>query len=105
MVLPAAFVRQSELAKEIDHVRQGLRPEIVDLRYSLGEDHTGDPSIFFDIVLPDNAIDNDPTLRRSRHLQDDIEQALRPLENWGVLPYCTFVLLSHDVAFREKKVA
>jgi hypothetical protein len=47
-----AFVRQTELERAINDLAPTLGPNVVSLRYSLEEDWSGDPAIFFRIVIP-----------------------------------------------------
>jgi hypothetical protein len=62
----------------------------VRIRYTLGEDWTGDPAVFFRITLPDDAPSSDHLFGTSDGISTAIEQRMEPLEQWGVLPYYRF---------------
>jgi hypothetical protein len=89
MVLARGFVKQEELAKAIDEIRPELDPDIVQLTYALGEDWSGDPAIFFRIVLADPA---GQRLAKGGTLQFKLPiiYKLKLLEEWGLLPYFAF---------------
>jgi hypothetical protein len=50
-----AFVQQAQFASAVSEVEQMLLPEVVRIRYTLGNDWTGEPAVFFKIVLTDAA--------------------------------------------------
>ncbi|MEZ5353981.1 MAG: hypothetical protein R2762_15185 [Bryobacteraceae bacterium] len=54
-MVPRGFVDQHELANAIRSVEEALHPDVVLIRYSLGSDWAGDPSIFFRVLLSDEA--------------------------------------------------
>jgi hypothetical protein len=43
------------IASSLPSVERGLSPDVVRIRYSLGEDWSGDPAIFFRVVLSEAA--------------------------------------------------
>ena len=50
-MVPSGFVHQSQLDAEIKNAIGKLGPEAVHVAYNLGADSTGEPSVFFRIVL------------------------------------------------------
>jgi hypothetical protein len=85
-----AFIQREELDQAINNIRPELGPDVVDLTYTLGEDWSGDPAIFFQIVLPDEASRRDRLYKLTSEIQSMIVQHLEPLEQWGVLPYFSY---------------
>jgi hypothetical protein len=89
-MVPSGFVHQAQLDSEIKNALSKLGPEVVHVAYNLGEDSTGEPSIFFRIVLADDAtredILSDTTGRVATILFDEVH----PIENWGLHPYFNF---------------
>jgi hypothetical protein len=87
---PTGYVNQAKLAHEVARAALKLGPEVVLLRHSVGTDTSGEPSIFFRIVLRDSAIREetlaDVTARISQVLFDE----LHPYENWDLRPHFTF---------------
>ena len=60
------------------------------LRYTLGEDWSGDPAIFFRVLLSDRASRRDQLYSVTSRVKDAIVQRLEPFEQWGVLPYFSY---------------
>jgi hypothetical protein len=48
-------VNQQEIAQAVQRAANALAPTVVRIRYDFGPDWTGDPSIFFRIILTDEA--------------------------------------------------
>ena len=54
-ILPRIYFHQAELEEPVKRVEQEFSPDVVRIRYSIDDDWTGDPSIFFRILLSDSA--------------------------------------------------
>ena len=52
---PKGLVNQKEIAQAVQRAANALAPTVVRIRYDFGSDWTGDPSIFFRIILADEA--------------------------------------------------
>jgi hypothetical protein len=86
-----AFIHRAELDQAINDLRPPeLGPNVVDFTYTLGEDWSGEPAIFFTIVLSDRAARQDQLYKVTSEIQDVIVQHIEPLEQWGVLPYFSY---------------
>jgi hypothetical protein len=88
--IPAGFVHQSQLGGEIARAIKKLGKQAVRVNYSLGVDSTGEPSIFFRIVLTDSASKEDKLAEVTGRISTTLFDELRPYENWGLLPYFSF---------------
>lgn len=53
--VPKGFVNQQDIDAGVQRAAHALAPTVVRIRYDFGADWTGDPSIFFRIVLTDEA--------------------------------------------------
>jgi hypothetical protein len=53
MIVPAAVVHQSEIEKGVRAAEAALKPDVVRIRYDIGEDWSGQWAIFFRVVLSD----------------------------------------------------
>jgi len=53
--VPNVFVNQQEIAAGVQRAANALGSTVVRIRYDIGSDWTGDPSIFFRIILTDEA--------------------------------------------------
>ena len=55
MYLPSAVTKQSEIGIAVTEVVRLLSPDVVRIRYDIGEDWSGQWAIFFRVVLTDDA--------------------------------------------------
>jgi hypothetical protein len=51
MYLPSAVTKQAEIETAIALVQQSIGPDVVRIRYEIGEDWSGQWAIFFRILL------------------------------------------------------
>jgi hypothetical protein len=101
VVIPRAFAQQGEFAAAVAEVERQLHPRVVRIRYTLGDDWSGDPAVFFRIVLPDDASTRDRLLSATNDIEAAIVQRIEPLEQWGVLPYFNFRSQSEQAQLNE----
>lgn len=90
MLVPAGYVNQAQLGEIIVDAGQHLGPEVVHLAYNLGPDSTGEPSLFFRILLNDAYVREDTIADLTGRIAADLFAAIRPIENWGLRPYFNF---------------
>ena len=100
--LAKAFAQQAELDQAIDRVKQSLGPDVVRLRYTLGQDWSGESAIFFRIVLSERASRRDQLWNSTSQIETAIVQQLQPLEQWGVLPYFNYRSQSEQATLQEE---
>ncbi len=99
MHLPSAVTKQSEIQSAISAVERSLAPDVVHIRYEIGEDWSGQWSIFFRVVLTDDA-----AKRRLRDVATKVVWGLaRQLDfpSMGVFPYHNFRSVSEQEALQE----
>jgi hypothetical protein len=99
MYLPSAVTKQHEIEAAIGCVEQTLTPEVVRIRYEIGEDWSGQWAIFFRIVLTDDA-----ATRRLRDVATKVEWGLAQqldFPGMGVFPYHNFRSLSEQAMLQE----
>jgi len=53
--LPSTAAKQPEINAAISEVVGSLAPDVVYIRYDIGRDWSGDPAIFFRVLLSDEA--------------------------------------------------
>ena len=84
MIVPTGIVRQAELAAGVAAVKQELAPDVVRIRYDIGPDWSDEWSIFFRIVLSDDASREDRlaevTKRATSRLFDELKLAWIPTQ-------------------------
>lgn len=91
MYVPTGFVNQVQLAQSVVAAIRSLNPqEVVHVAYSIDHDSTGDPAIFFRVVLTDAASREDRLADVTGRVASTLFDAIRPIENWGLTPYFSF---------------
>jgi hypothetical protein len=88
--VPTGYVNQAHIGEIIAEAAQHLGPEVVHVAYSLGPDSTGEPSLFFRILLDDAYIREETIADVTRRIGAALFDATRPVENWGLRPYFNF---------------
>ncbi len=101
MIVPTGFVNQTEMANAVQAAAKLLGSEVVRLRHTIGTDTSGDPAIFFRIVLADWAVDEDTLADVTGKIANTIVDDLRPYERWGLVPYFSYRSDSEQSTERE----
>ena len=47
MYVPTAFAQQGQFRSAVNRAAQQLRPHVIDLTFTLGNDWSGEPAVFF----------------------------------------------------------
>lgn len=102
MNIARAFAQQAQLDDAVSELKPMLGSDVVTLRYTLGQDWSGEPAIFFRVVLSERASRRDQLRSSTNQIENAIMQRLQPLEEWGVLPYFSFRSLSEQAALQEE---
>ena len=89
-MVPSGFVDQAQLSSEVRRAISMLGPEVVRVEHSVGADTSGEPAIFFRIVLTDLASREETLADVSGNIARFFFDELRPYENWGLYPYFSF---------------
>ena len=82
--------QKTQLDSVIAKAIRKLGKETVRVNYSFGEDSTGEPSIFFRVLLTDAASREDKLLGTIGRIEKILIDEIRPQENWGLLSYFSF---------------
>jgi len=101
MILPRGVAQQWELAKRLDALAP-YPPGAVNPRYTIENDWSGDPAIFFWITLSDEAARREVLSRNSRQIMDVITQRIDPVGQWGLIPYFNFRSQSEQAKLKEE---
>jgi hypothetical protein len=104
-IVAAGLVHRGELDAEIKVAAAKLGPEATHVSYSVGEDSTGEPSIFFRIVLTDHASREETVADVTGRIATALFDEVRPIENWGLHPYFNFRSLSEQQKRRDPEWA
>lgn len=101
MIQPRAVLKEKQFAAKVAEVERQLKDRAVRVRYSLGEDWSGEPAVFFRIVLPDRLAQRNVLLGTATAIRNSIEEYLQPAGRWGVHPYFDFRSESEDAQLKE----
>jgi len=88
--VPKAFASQAEFEAAVSRAARGLAP-VVRVIPTLGNDWSGEPAVFFMVILSDAASSRrDQLLNIAEGVSKAIVGQLEPVEQWGVRPYFNF---------------
>lgn len=103
MVVPIArrgYVDQKQLALGVARAVTALAPDVVRIRFNLGEDWVGAPAIFFRVVLSNSASKRPNLSEVSRRVSHEILREI-DVEESGLNPYFNFRSLSEQAEMKE----
>ncbi|MEO5923922.1 MAG: hypothetical protein ABIR70_08860 [Bryobacteraceae bacterium] len=100
-IVSRAFVDQAQLAAEIIRIESTLKPSVVRIKATLGEDSSGDPAIYFRVLLSDAASKPARLGDVARRVRSMIVDELDPFNNWGVYPYVRFRSESEQALMKD----
>ncbi len=101
MYIARAFAQQALFFEAIAQVAKTLPPQVVSVTPTLGTDWTGDSAVFLQIILLENGIPRKQLLSFTNEISRAIVQEVRPLEEWGVLPYFDFLTQSEAAKIKQ----
>ncbi len=91
MYIPTRYIDTTEVEKAVDAFIKTLGPEVVRVRYNIGEDWEGDPALYFRIVLSDSvSADMKTFVQTAQQIRSALFEQLKPLEKWGLFPHANF---------------
>ena len=100
MHVPTGFVNQAALSDAVAQAAQALDPrEVRDIRFTLGSDSSGEPSIFFGILLTPYASHQSRLADVTGRVATALFDQLQPYNQWGLQPYFNFT--SDQAHFRN----
>lgn len=78
-----------KLSEDVRKVEEKLHPDVVRIRFSLGEDWSDDPAIFFRIIVSDEASGHSDLAEFTGRIESEIFDELRIAE-LDYVPYFNF---------------
>ena len=90
MIVPNARAQRREFATAVAQVAEQLRPNVVRIQHEFGDHWTGEPSVFFMVILSDASSRRDRLITIANEVSTALVQQVAPLEEWGVFPYFSF---------------
>jgi hypothetical protein len=103
--VPRAFVHQSQFKAAIARAQKRVASDVVSIIPTLGDDWSGEPAVFFMVILSDAASKRDQLLSVTDRVSKTIVREVEPLEAWGVLPYFNFRSQSEQAKLNEPTLA
>jgi hypothetical protein len=88
--VPTGYVHLGHLDAVVKEARTLLGPEVLHLTHRIRPDSTDEPSIFFRVLLRDEAFREDSIVDVTRRISKTLLEAVRPLEDWGLRPYFNY---------------
>ena len=106
MYIPTGFINTTEVEKSVDEFIKTLGPEVVRVRYNIGEDWMGDTVLYFRFVLADSvSADMTTFVQTAQQIRRALFDELKPLENWGLFPHANFRSNAEQTALNDPKWA
>ena len=104
-IVSSGFVTESQVSEEVAKASRKLGEDVVQVRYNLGSDWTGDPSIYFRIVLTDASSKEEVVGEVADRVRTILSEELRIRENWGLNSYFNFCSKSDHAMSNDPKWA
>jgi hypothetical protein len=104
--VPAGFISQTEVEKAVDEFIRTFGPEVVRVRWNIGNDWSGDPVLYFRVVLADSVSGDVKTfVDTAERVRATFFERLQPLENWGLFPHVNFRSNAENAQLNDPKWA
>ena len=100
-IVPYSFVTQEQIEAEVSQATGKLGPEVVRVRHSMGEDHDGDPAIFFRIVIADAAAKRGVIGPSISAIERTLIGLIDPSSRWGLIPYVNYRSASEQLQLND----
>ena len=100
-IVTSSFVNQDTIAHRVADATAKLPPDVVRIRYNLGQDWSGESAVFFRVLIKDSS-GNMPRLSEvARDVRDTMYREVRPYE-LGLQAYFNFRGESEQEFLKEK---
>ncbi len=100
-LVPAGYLTVGQIADKIESAKLKLGPEVVQLRYSIEPDTTGDPAVYFRITLRDIPSNQPAFAQTTRQIASTLREELKPYDDWGLIPYFAFRNASEQARMQD----
>lgn len=89
-MVTGAFVNRKQLEADIQQAISKLGPEAHQVFYRFEDDYTGEPSIFFRIVLSDDRAEPGRHIEATDRIMTLLLEEIDPIANWGLHAHFSF---------------
>ena len=94
---PLRYIDPAQIQSGVQRAAEALAPGVVRVRFSLDEDWTGDPSVFFRIVLSDETYHEGKLAETAHRIMDKLRKEVMP-DDLGLFAYFNFRTYSEEAA-------
>ena len=101
MYLPKGILEREKLDAAIAEVKPLLGKEVVRLNYAIEENWSGQPSIYFRVLLTDRASKPPGLYKVTKRIESIIEQHIDPFNSWDLIPYYHYRNQSEQKMLKE----
>ncbi len=102
-MFPPSWVNEAEIASGVKRAEAVLAPDVVRIRYSLADDWTGDPSIFYRVLLSDEVASREEELGETAQRVREAVWNEVDAEQYGRHDYFNFRSLSEQAELKDPK--
>ncbi|HUQ90974.1 MAG TPA: hypothetical protein VM120_04775 [Bryobacteraceae bacterium] len=99
-VSPSGFVHQGRIETAVAKASRALAPDVIRIRYSLGEDWTGAGAVFFRVVLSDHASRRVHLREIAKRVTATVFSEVKP-DELGLQAYFNFRSASEQAQLQE----
>lgn len=99
-IMPTGVVQQAEIGPRVRAVERKLAPDVVRIRHAVTLNSTGDESIFFRIVLSDEASREDRLQEATERIEAELLKAIR-FDDFGLYQYFNYRSVSEQAMLKE----
>jgi hypothetical protein len=100
--VPIGLIHQAQLEEAVVEATKMLDArEVRDVRFTVGSDASGEPSIFFAILLTSYAVHPSRFAGVTERITTTLFDQLQAYNRWGLLPYFNFT--SNPSHFRDPR--
>jgi hypothetical protein len=100
-----AFVHQNDFMTAVDRVARSLAPDIARVITTLDYDWTGQPAVFFMVIVSDGVAQSDRTREVMNRFETFIEEQIEPHLEWDVWPFFNVRTESEQAEIEQHPVA
>jgi hypothetical protein len=100
--LPRGVAQPMEMVKSLNALTSLMPPAVVNWRYTIDNDWSGDPALFFWVTLSDQASRPENLPQITKYITGIITNHIDPMGEWGLIPYINFRSQSEQARLKEE---
>ena len=101
--IPLAVRKEIEIAEGVADLERMLAPDVVYIRFNVREDWSGDPAVYFNVMLSDEA-GNNRLIEVTELVEAQLDERL-DFESLGLYPYPHYRTQTEQAKLRDKEWA